>query len=977
MKSLLLLLWLFLSFSVFSQQPGFRNFTVDDGLLSSECYQVLQDKQNNIWIATDKGVNRFDGARFYTYTKRNGLPENCVLRMHLDSKGRIWFVTLSAKMAIYENGKMRPLPVNKIIEKKIGKPIINSMAMYRDTLRLGYSFTDKALKITYKSGKFHVISHKAGLKFGSYVELLPNGETSFGTIINGYHGRNGTSLNFFVNKMHKEEKNFFLSNNEWFYTEYFGNKFYVIQDEQLKIFSLRDNLNFEKQFDFRPLKIKLEKLKKGHVTWVCTTNGLLKYTNDLLTDQPKKYLEGIGITDFFRDKEGGVWLTTLGSGIYYARNTEVLNARSENAIASVLKYKGQFLLGTNNGRLNVFNGSVLKKSKVEFNYPIQRMFHVNTDCFFAQTDIVNVFSIKRNWATRWKHMVIEAYVADSSTHQGFICFQGCVFQFDLSEIKLVKDCPQIFQNMKARKYSKLYNRAYCAIVYGKNKLLLGTNAGLIEYDTSTRRFKKLSRSFENLLTITAKGKSVWLGYKEDGIQLRRKNKIFRITTENGLTSDYCRHIFLEDEATAWISTNRGLTLVKVISWSPFKYKCFRFTQQNGLVCNELIEINKWNDKIVVVGNKGLSMFDPSTVFVPDYQPEINVIDVSINEKQVPLRSYYYAQKPIKNLLVNYQGICFRKGSNLLYRYRLKGVDDWKIITNALIEYNGIPYGENVLEIQAQSTNGYWNSPIRRIVFYSPTPFFETWWFRTLFVLLLGLVVWLIVSWRIRLIKQRATDREQLYRKASEMELKFLTAQMNPHFTFNAMNSIQHFMLENDLLKAQNYLTKYSKLIRFVLESNMQEYVNLSSELEFLKLYVDIEAMRLTKSIEFIVEGDRDLLETCKIPSMLIQPYVENAIWHGLLDESIQKGVIRVTLREENGKLLCIVEDNGIGRERAQIKKQKQKSGKSFGMLITQKRLDQFRYENASAPEIIDLYDSEGKAAGTKVILYLPYKIRQY
>jgi sensor histidine kinase YesM len=222
------------------------------------------------------------------------------------------------------------------------------------------------------------------------------------------------------------------------------------------------------------------------------------------------------------------------------------------------------------------------------------------------------------------------------------------------------------------------------------------------------------------------------------------------------------------------------------------------------------------------------------------------------------------------------------------------------------------------------------------------------------------------------IKQVATEFEH---KIAETEMIALRAQMNPHFIFNCLNSIKLYTLENDSQTASEYLTKFSQLIRLVLENSRSEKVTLQKELETLKLYIELEAMRFKDKVQYKINVvphiDKQYIE---IPPLLLQPYVENAIWHGLMHKP-EGGIISIDITQPSEYLLHIeITDDGIGREMAKLHKSKSATRqKSFGLKMTSERLDAINhiYQTKTEVKIIDLEDEDGHATGTKVIIEIP------
>jgi LytS/YehU family sensor histidine kinase len=212
----------------------------------------------------------------------------------------------------------------------------------------------------------------------------------------------------------------------------------------------------------------------------------------------------------------------------------------------------------------------------------------------------------------------------------------------------------------------------------------------------------------------------------------------------------------------------------------------------------------------------------------------------------------------------------------------------------------------------------------------------------------------------------------LRKLTNELEMEALRAQMNPHFIFNSLNSINMFILENNKLQASEYLSKFSRLIRLILQNSKEAFISLESELEALQLYLELESLRFDNKFEYKISVDEDIdTTTLKVPPLIIQPYAENAIWHGLMHKK-EKGHLEIKLYQQDEILFCKITDDGIGRKKAAELKSKSSTHKSMGIKITENRIAmmQLNGDNKSV-EIKDLVYADGSAAGTEVVLRIP------
>lgn len=305
---------------------------------------------------------------------------------------------------------------------------------------------------------------------------------------------------------------------------------------------------------------------------------------------------------------------------------------------------------------------------------------------------------------------------------------------------------------------------------------------------------------------------------------------------------------------------------------------------------------------------------------------------------------------------------------------------WTYSNNTFVQFTTLPPGNYRFVVYALNSDGQISSNPAIIKFGINPPFYKTWWFNLGLVILIFSLTYLFYKQRIKSIQQQEKEKAEFSRKISESELKALRAQMNPHFMFNAINSIQNFVLKNDSKSAQKYLTKFARLIRSVLENSKYELVWLNKEVEALELYVELEALRSSFSFDYeIVLEDSLSAENLFIPPMIIQPYIENAILHGITPLSDRKGLLTIKFSKEGSVLKCIIDDNGIGRKKAkEIKERKMLSHQSMGMNVTQDRIDILNKQNHNLLTKVIIIDKEqdGASVGTTVEITINIKNSQ-
>lgn len=359
-------------------------------------------------------------------------------------------------------------------------------------------------------------------------------------------------------------------------------------------------------------------------------------------------------------------------------------------------------------------------------------------------------------------------------------------------------------------------------------------------------------------------------------------------------------------------------------------------------------------------------------------PVVDISGVRIMGKEMPVETRYELDYNENFIRIQYAGFSYANPELVQYKYQLKGVDEaWVYTSSTSVQYTTLPPGKYTFTVLAMNKEGTWSDQPGHIEFFIRPPFYATWWFLSLLIgggiLLIGGSVW---TWS-RSVKRKERDRVDINRRIASIELKALRAQMNPHFIFNTLSSIQHFITTNDSEAALKYLSKFAKLMRRIMDNSKMSTIPVTDELKALELYLELEVMRFKSkfSYQIIVDSNVDSHYDA-IPSMLIQPYVENAILHGFMNKKTP-GHLTITLRRQNNLLEVVVDDDGIGRKRSQEINQTRKGGHhSQGLSITQERLEILNASNQSdlSVTIEDKYDHHQEPAGTRVQIFVPLAV---
>ncbi len=280
-------------------------------------------------------------------------------------------------------------------------------------------------------------------------------------------------------------------------------------------------------------------------------------------------------------------------------------------------------------------------------------------------------------------------------------------------------------------------------------------------------------------------------------------------------------------------------------------------------------------------------------------------------------------------------------------------------------------GKYIFRVRAKVGNENWRNHEALLTVIIKPAFWQTWWFWLSAAVFVTAIIFLIIRWRVLTISKRERLKARYEKEAVELEAKALRAQMNPHFVFNSLNSIKALINKNENEKATGYLSTFSKLIRTLFQNTDKREVSLFEELETCRLYTQLEKMRFGEKVEFIFDVDQNIdLKNIKVPALILQPFIENAIWHGLMQKE-NGGRVIVSVQEIDGAVECIIDDDGIGRELSK----KYKAGnetihQSKGIGLTQSRLelDKLLNEREDTIQILDKKGINGNAEGTKVII---------
>lgn len=466
-------------------------------------------------------------------------------------------------------------------------------------------------------------------------------------------------------------------------------------------------------------------------------------------------------------------------------------------------------------------------------------------------------------------------------------------------------------------------------------------------------------------------KTLWVATSNSGLVKidKLQNKGLQITKRDGLYEDALYRVKADTAGVVWVSSSRGL-----IRYDDVKKRFSFFNYESGLP----YLFDNWgildfdHDGNLLMSNNGtITRFNPYTFRQNTAMANVVLLDVIANGMPIPAKEKIELKPGTNNVAIHFDITNYTAPQLNRYFYKLGNQANWSEVDNGSVFFGSLPHGRYELHLKGMNNEGIETK--EKIVNITILPFwYETLLFKLLVAAAIAALAFYLARTRIKNIRKESG----LKQKISETEMKALRSQMNPHFIFNCLNSIELYTAQNNSEAATYYLSRFSKLIRLVLDNSKSDSITLEQELETLNLYLQMEKMRFKDKLQYSVVVDENVEpDYVEIPPMLVQPYVENAIWHGIMHKPGGGNInINVTLEEEKQLLTVVVTDDGIGRKKAaELKSKSATSHKSCGMKITHDRMSMLNqvYKTNTDVFVEDLFDNNNKPSGTKVTIQIP------
>ncbi len=1019
----------------------FKHYTTSDGLSHNVGFEILQTSDGYIWVGTDYGMSRFDGFSFRNFGEENGLQNPFVVALDEAVDGTVHLGTYggghhfmegdtiiklenespssSIQLDVLRNGTIvidgGKIGDSELYMKTVEDAKFVKLHFFQEGDSIGYFYSEsnefekyKHFNLEQKNGKKNIVSNsrKERMQIYAYcvtredqlwlstnwgVFQFPFGELKDSAyLINDDKVKKKISVNYiFSNEARLSEQIFYSVAEDPLGNLWFGGEGILAKrtKDEGKIQFYNKNLpqQYISRFAVSPTgriffatSNSILAAQKADLYCYDLNSGNLNHLNPLLNLQS-------ALSFLYIDREDNLWVSTHGGGLYCLFPQKITNYTIEDGLTNsfvqnfVETPDGSIWASTQSG-INIYRENAWKPYswfQTQDFASCGLSVNKNGDVAISGIEDSQFFTLSHdsppsevrleNFSEFWEEekdflpeqrLVIQRVDITSKNKR----INNILIKNDVLK-ELLNEVPEITS----------FANPVC-FAFSNDTIWMGIRSyGLFKiFDDKIVRYTKangLPSIWINDLEMEQDG-TLWIGTKE-GISHFDKGLFRSITVADGLLSNWCQTLHFDHRGVLWIGTPRGLHYLQ-------DGQIHAINSRQGLVTDEVNDVFEDSYKRLWIGTtQGISVFDNSRPQTKDLPPEIFLEKVELNGQRASKAELLNVSSSAQ-LGIFFSSIAFQNPLDISFQYRFNTDNQWITTKNRSIILQNLEEGRYSFEVRAKKLNSDWGAS-KKISWEVHPPWWATKRFGLLGGLSLGLLIAIIPFFVVRSKQRKKIEEAQMQNKLSRLELKALQAQMNPHFIFNAMNAIMHFILNENKLQANLYLSKFAKLMRLFLDASKSNYIVLDNELEMLQLYIDLEMLRFKNRFDFKLEVDSSIkLESIEIPSMILQPIIENAINHGLANKK-GKGslLLKLEKNESNDRLTLIVEDNGVGREAAaRIRKESLKQYKSHASNIIESRI---QILNATFSEhiqvkTIDLTDDNGNAEGTRVeliILLLP------
>ncbi len=924
-----------------AQQPAYTYYSIRDGLSSNDTYNCVEDKKGFLWIATENGVSRFDGKKFTNYTTSNGLPDNDILAVQMDNDGVIWVLPFQRTPAYYDEKTDKF--INSREDKELSKIVLGNVNNANALSTGGMAFCNN-------DGSFYVYKNKVSSEF-KVSQKTPVMAISrvISVEANKYLSVSNDSLRYFENG--KKTKAVLL-NKAVSKTAFINNQIYITDSLSLHKIKILSNGNIEyvksislpfyiMGLNFTGKQIAISS-GSGNIYFIDTAN---------LEVSPQGFSFNAFVRYIYEGKVGNTWICTRENGLIRYQQKGILTIKEEayqRNFNTICFWNNKLVAGTNDGQVYIYNNTYdykIAKPTGEKNYSswIRQLEVANKSLlvaaqggfykFDANMNVLPVFDLAKNYASK-----AFIYLNDSIIITG---------------------------NSGGAKKINYYNGSYKDSVRvrvtaleatSQEVIYIGSNTGLYKWE-NYKNFIYLGSKFpllSNRVSSFAFNKAdniLWTGLATDSLVAVENDKpIAIIPLGIKLPGNECRTLYSKQKGVLWVGTNLVLARINYeVKNSTLDYKIAVFTTADGIAGKQINDITERNDTIYVATNAGISMLPASLKFdIPDIP--LFITGIKINNIDTSLQQVYNLNYDQNNIGISFSFADLGSTTERMYEYRINREGWIKISTENIALQQLAPGAYYNVQIRALKRDGTASELITNVVFKIKTAFWKTWWFWLLVTLLVGGLIFYITQQRNKIKREQSIQALLTEKKLSELELRALKAQINPHFVFNCLNSIKFLNHQKRFEETDIYLDKFSYLLRKTLDFSGLQKIPLEEELAYSKNYLELEKLRLGDKLNYEINTDITIDTTnTMVPPMLLQPYLENAVKHGIRHLPGVEGKVTIDTKRNGNKILCSITDNGVGFEKAKaFNKLSNPNHQSHGNTLQQRRAALYDVEVATS-----------------------------
>ncbi|HEV8081141.1 MAG TPA: two-component regulator propeller domain-containing protein [Chitinophagaceae bacterium] len=955
-----------------AQPAGYTAFTVNDGLPGNHIYRCVEDNKGFLWVATDEGIARFDGRHFQIFTTQQGLPDNEVLAVVKEKNGRIWVNCFKQSPAYFD--EVQNSFINAKKDSNLAK-VSGTKAMYVSALQNGGV-------IYYNENGFYIFRDKKLVELKNERDILflikendDGSQLRLGRIFY-------PALKKYHSKIYHLQKNKIidsLTTNmnaiNWIPALDDG-KFYSFNRDEKKCYIYSN-------FYTHPIRFKLDSISipEPFYNFSFTNTSLYLigfsgkiYVIDKKTLQQQYIISGNYLPNsFYNDSKGNIWVSTVDKGLIVYRKKHFPNFEMPagytrtNFLSLARKQDGTLLAGN-------YYGEVMEADEKKFtvNTIFKKIPSRQRKILIAGN---NVFTFSEDGITVnfSKPLINPANKKPYAAKTAIIYNDSIIITGLFSGVMKLNTITQ-----KITLLNPFTKRVTALVKANDGMIYFGSTDGLYKYNYSLNTVVSLAKNNplfgERITALSASPDNLlWIATPGNGIVVVKDDKVLlNITASDGIINNSCRSITSGKPGQVWLGTAQGISIINYeLRNSRIRFSIQNLSVNDGLTNNEVNEMLYQNDIVYAATADGISVI-PADISIPKFDIPVQIIGISINQRDTIIAKKYNLDYDQQSIRIGFAGIEL-SGHFKNLQYTLDKNKNWiNLNENTLaLQLNN---GNHTLQVRAVDVNGNISDKILTMQFSIATPFWKAAWFWiTLAIVLQFLTIYMVIRWQKERKKTRLAKDLAMVQNAS-LEQQAFTSLLNPHFMFNALNSIQHYINVQDRQNANRYLSDFASLIRKNFEAAQQSFIPLEQELENIKIYLRLEQMRFTNRFTYKIYIDDSVdTDNWMIPTMMMQPLLENALLHGIMPSTIN-GELIIDLKEFDTSLLITITDNGIGIENNRALKQHDQH-KSRGMELITKRIAALSHF-VTQPITINMAPAfkNDKNPGNKITLLIPAEL---